>query len=266
MQTIFTKREIGTKCIVILFLFLFSNAYSTKTVPKNPPTSKVDGNELISLASDEFNAFTQRVYNEITYTSGQDSLSLEALSSALKGYLFLKHTQELSDTQYLTVIDFSKHCNTKRLWVIDLINKNIKINEWVAHGNRSGNEYANSFSNQHSSKKSSLGFYVTGNPYYGRNNLSLKLHGLEPNFNSNAFSRGVVIHGADYISPTIVNRNERIGRSFGCPAVSKSINKTLINTIKEGTCLFIYYPNQSYMNNSRILNTSMYLTINDLVI
>jgi hypothetical protein len=185
---------------------------------------------------------------------------------ALRGYMHLKHTQELADTQFLTIIDFSEYCNNKRLWVLDLSHQTVKFNEWVAHGKRSGNDYATSFSNQYSSKKSSLGFYITGGPYYGRNNLSLKLHGLEKNYNSNAFSRGIVIHGANYISKNIVSRNERIGRSFGCPAVSIASNKKIIDTIKGGSCLFIYHPTSYYINNSKILNTEIYLTVEDLVI
>lgn len=230
-------------------------------------TNELDeGKKLISTKSEEFERFTQRLHQEIVIQDGQDSLSYEALSTAIRGYMYLKQTQELADTQYLTIIDFSKHCNSKRLWVIDLIGKRVLINEWVAHGAKSGNEYARSFSNQHRSNKSSLGFYITGSLYYGRNNLSLKLHGLEKNYNSNAFSRGIVIHGANYISEHIVSRNERIGRSFGCPAVSLAANKKLVNTIKGGNCLFVYYPNSNYLNNSSILNKNFYFTLDDLSI
>jgi len=33
-----------------------------------------------------------------------------------------------------------------------------------------------------------------------------------------------------------------IGRSWGCPAVPEKINKSLIETIKDGSCFFIYAP------------------------
>ncbi|MGB1038124.1 MAG: murein L,D-transpeptidase catalytic domain family protein [Bacteroidia bacterium] len=225
-----------------------------------------DGSRLVTLHSDEFDLFSNRVYRQLSYSSDQDTISPEALSKALRGYMYLKHTQALQDSQFLTIIDFSKHCNSKRMWVIDMDSKSVVINEWVAHGAKTGNEYAKYFSNRHSSHRSSLGFYTTGGLYYGRKNLSLKLNGLEKGYNSNAFARGVVIHGANYISESIVNRNERIGRSFGCPAVSQKANKKLVNTIKGGNCLFIYYPSPDYLAKSEILNGNLYITVDDLSI
>jgi len=256
-----------TKSLACVLILTSSTAFKVKTAPSFGDGLKdKDGKKLITIKSEEFKSFTRRIHQNISYESGQDTIPYKTFSMALRGYMHLKHTQELADTQFLTIIDFSKYCNNKRLWVLDLSHQTVKFNEWVAHGKRSGNHYATSFSNQYSSKKSSLGFYITGGPYYGRNNLSLKLHGLEKNYNSNAFSRGIVIHGANYISKNIVSRNERIGRSFGCPAVSIASNKKIIDTIKGGSCLFIYHPTSYYINNSKILNTEIYLTVEDLVI
>lgn len=255
------------KFLACLFLLISSTAFKIKTIPifGNGFKNK-DGKELVSFKSDEFKLFTRDIFQNISYEPNQDTIPFEPFALALRGFMHLKHTQELTDTQHITIIDFSKYCNKRRLWVLDLVNQKVKINEWVAHGKRSGNEYANNFSNRYNSQKSSLGFFVTGGTYWGRNKFSLKLHGLEKSFNSNAFSRGIVVHGANYISASIVNRNERIGRSFGCPAVSKSSNNKIINTIKGGSCLFIYHPSSYYLNNSEILNTDLYLTIEDLVI
>ena len=106
-----------------------------------------------------------------------------------------------------------------------------------------------------------MGFYTTGGTYFGSNNLSLKLNGLETKFNTNAFARGIVIHGASYVNDDLVNRKERIGRSFGCPAVSQKINTQLVNTIKGGTCLFMYSPIVDYFQNSDIMNANLYVTV-----
>lgn len=254
------------KCLACVFFLISSTAFKNKTIPSFGHGFKnKDGKELITTKSEEFKLFTKNVYQNISYELNQDTIPFEPFALALKGYMYLKHNQELTDTQFITIIDFSKYCNKKRLWILDLVNQKVKINEWVAHGKRSGNEFASNFSNQYNSQKSSLGFYVTGGTYWGRNKFSLKLHGLEKNYNSNAFSRGIVIHGANYISTNIVNRNERIGRSFGCPAVSKTSYKKIINTIKGGSCLFIYHPTSYYINNSKILNSDLYLTVDDLV-
>jgi hypothetical protein len=45
-----------------------------------------------------------------------------------------------------------------------------------------------------------------------------------------------------------------MGRSFGCPAIPKRYAEELINTIKNGSCLFIYHPNKNYLTGSKILN------------
>ena len=223
-----------------------------------------DERRLVNLHSEAFSAYTNRIYNQLTYPVGADTLSEQVLTHALRGYTYLKHTQALGSKRYLTVLDFSLACNDRRLWVIDMIDKKVVLNEWVAHGVRSGDVYAKYFSNTPSSKKSSLGFYSTGGLYSGRNNLSLKLKGLEKGINDNAFSRGIVIHGAHYISKEIVDRDERIGRSFGCPAVRKEINKTLVNTIQGGNCLFIWHPTPNYVSNSHLLNEDLNITMNDL--
>ncbi|PCJ67701.1 MAG: hypothetical protein COA58_00775 [Bacteroidetes bacterium] len=257
------------KGLACFFLIVTASAFQAKEVIKNTPIANnntADGERLVTLHSDEFKAFTNRIHRQLEYPTGYDSLREDVLENALRGYMYLKHTQALSNTKYLTVIDFSKYCNNRRLWVIDMETKEVVFNEWVAHGAKTGDQYAKYFSNRHSSNKSSLGFYTTGGLYNGSNKLSLKLNGLEKNFNSNAFARGIVIHGANYVDETIVNRKERIGRSFGCPAVSEDINKILVNTIKGGNCLFIWHPTTYYLKNSKILNANLYITVDDLSI
>ncbi len=191
-------------------------------------------------------------------------MDYEVFHKALKGYTFLRATDQLQNDRYISIIDFTKYCNSKRLWVIDFKEKKIVFNELVAHGRRSGSSFANTFSNQHRSNKSSLGFYITGGSYHGRNGLSLKLNGIERRFNSNAFSRGIVMHGANYVSQYFVDREERIGRSFGCPAVDSRVNSVLVHTLKGGSCLFIYHSNDYYNSNSHLLNAELYFPLDEL--
>jgi hypothetical protein len=139
----------------------------------------------------------------------------------------------------------------KRLFVIDLSNYKVLHNTLVAHGRNSGRETATSFSNQNESYKSSPGFYITKETYEGKNGYSLKLEGIEYGINNNAFERGIVVHGADYVSQDFVNAQGYIGRSQGCPALPVRQNRPVINTIKNGTCLFVYHP--SYISHSRVL-------------
>ena len=153
----------------------------------------------------------------------------------------------------LSLIDFSLSANTKRLWVIDLDNDTILLHSLVAHGRNTGQEFANNFSNAAESYKSSLGFYSTGEIYNGKHGKSLKLDGLEPGINDNARNRAVVVHGANYVSESFVRNNKRLGRSLGCPAVPVEITNELINIIKDKSCLFIYFPSESYKRTSKLI-------------
>jgi hypothetical protein len=65
--------------------------------------------------------------------------------------------------------------------------------------------------------------------------------------------RGIVIHGADYVSEGFIESQGYIGRSWGCPAVAPDISEPLIDLLKEGSCLFIYHPTAAYMSKSALL-------------
>lgn len=179
---------------------------------------------------------------------GEKGLSTDAFEYAYKGYMHLLKKNKLSEPGYLTICDFSQSVKQKRLYVIDLVNDTVLLNTYVAHGRNSGGEYATRFSNNSKSLQSSLGFYITKNTYRGEHGLSLRVDGVEPGFNDRAYRRAIVVHGANYIGEGVE------GRSFGCPAVPKKESGTLINTIKNGTCLFIYHPQKKYLQRSKILN------------
>lgn len=194
------------------------------------------------------------IYDGLDFT-GSDILSYDAFAAAYKGYLNLKEEGKLNDEkQILTVCDFNLPSSNKRMWIIDLQNGKILFNTFVAHGMASGGDYATSFSNSMNSHQSSLGFYVTGDTYNGEHGTSLRLNGMDQGFNSSALARGVVVHGARYVCDNYVNNNTRLGRSWGCPAVPDDLKEPIINTIKAGTCLFIYRSDKKYANSSRWLN------------
>ena len=169
---------------------------------------------------------------------------IASYTQALNGFFNLK-SKGLIKKDILTIIDFSLPSSAKRLWVIDMESNTVIYNSVVSHGMNSGGDYATSFSNAQSSNKSSLGFYATGETYNGKNGFSMKLDGLEVGVNSNARARAVVMHGAYYANPTILNSQSYLGRSQGCPALPEALNKKVINTIKGKSCLFIYHPSRT---------------------
>lgn len=154
----------------------------------------------------------------------------------------------------LTVIDYSLPSTALRLWVFDLERRALLFNELVAHGKNTGANMATEFSNRRGSKQSSLGLFLTAGTYHGKNGYSLKLHGLEQGVNHLALERTIVLHGAWYVSEEFADRQGRLGRSWGCPAVPTDVAKDLIDTIKDGTYLFIYYPDEHWIESSQFLN------------
>lgn len=182
-------------------------------------------------------------------------LSLDAFSYALSGYLTLLEKGKLQNPYTLTICDFSQSSKNKRLYIIDLKEMKILWNTYVAHGRRSGGEFAQSFSNTPKSHKSSLGFYITENTYYGAHGLSLRINGLEKGINDQAKARNIVIHGSDYVGDDFLENNPFTGRSFGCPAVPEEEKAAIINVIKGGSCLFIYHPTKQYLSVSKILKS-----------
>lgn len=186
---------------------------------------------------------------------GTTGLSKEAFEMAQKGYAILDEKHTLTKNNLLTIVDYSKPSTQKRLFVLDMTTGEMLFNSLVAHGRKSGQNYATDFSNKQDSHKSSLGFYVTLNTYFGENGYSLKLKGCETGINDKAYNRAIVIHGADYVSEKFILQNGYLGRSYGCPAVPKELSKKIIDVIKGGSCMFLYYPSNKYSNQSKILNS-----------
>ncbi|HEY5772941.1 MAG TPA: murein L,D-transpeptidase catalytic domain family protein [Chitinophagaceae bacterium] len=180
-------------------------------------------------------------------------LNRRAFELAQQGFEKLREQGTVLNDNIISIIDFSLPSTEKRLYVVDLKNYQVLYKTYVAHGRNSGTVMANSFSNNPSSNKSSLGFYKTLGTYIGKHGYSLKLEGLEKGINDNAYNRAIVLHGADYVNPNHVSKLGYIGRSLGCPAVASREATPIINTIKEGTCLFIYSPSTAYQEHSSVL-------------
>lgn len=207
--------------------------HKTENVIVNAHAKKtLSGSEIL------YSAYLTNIYQTANlYASG---LSADVFSKAVTGFYNLKNSNKINDNNsIITIVDFNKPSHTKRMWIIDLNSASLLLNTWVAHGQGSGDDMANQFSNIDSSHQSSLGFYVTGEIYTGKHGRSLRLDGMDANFNSNARSRDIVVHAADYVSQQSINSMGRIGRSFGCPAVAPELAATVINTIKDKTVLFI---------------------------
>ena len=173
-------------------------------------------------------------------------LALQAASCAVK-------SGTVGAPSTLTVIDYSKPSTERRLWVFDLKAKELVFEELVAHGQGSGANMATQFSNTDESHQTSLGLFVARETYIGKHGYSLRLDGLDRGVNDRARERAIVMHGAPYVSAQFVKANGRLGRSWGCPAISAAVAKPMIDRVKGGGLVFAYYPDAKWLKTSKYL-------------
>ena len=147
-----------------------------------------------------------------------------------------------SDPRYWAVVNFDLHSRKPRLFLFDCVGGTISAH-LCAHGRGSegpaDDGYAEIFSNEDGSNCSSLGIYNCDVTYIGGHGTSLYLDGLEAT-NSNARRRHIVMHGADYVSPDMIARTGRIGRSLGCPAIDTGDVAKVIAALMGGSLMIIW--------------------------
>jgi len=242
------KYRIMTVIGVLIFSFAFSNASeidsSKEIVIETEPVEEV---ELT------FEEKTLALYESFSLQNSTMP-ELSVFEKAIKGYQKLDEAGKVRNS-LLTVVDFDLSSTKKRMWILNMDTEEVEYNTYVAHGKNTGAEFATKFSNTVNSLQSSLGFYVTGETYFGKNGLSLFIDGMEKKFNSNARKRYVVIHGADYAEPQFIDRLGRLGRSYGCPAVPNTVAKDLIHKIKGKSVVYIHRSNDKYLETSTFLNS-----------
>jgi len=236
-----------TFLIALIGVFSFLSNSISNSAPGERYTSS--NYEIISDVDDN-ELLVKNLYTECNLT---DKLDYNVFKQAMDGYNLI----ELTNKKLLSIIDYSKPSTEKRFFIIDIENHKLLYQTLVAHGKKSGFLNATKFSNKIRSYKSSLGFFRTGNSYFGIRGYSLQLEGLEKGINDNARLRGIIIHGANYVDERIVNGNGVIGRSWGCPAVSKKLSKEIINLLKGGSLLYIYADDELYKENSVIANLNV---------
>lgn len=211
------------------------------------PSSDVGTNSMTQVATSNT---TSDVSEKVAHLSEiAPDINPKALKLALNAYTNA-NARGTVKKPVLTVIDYSLPSSKQRMWIFDIKNERLLYHTYVAHGRNSGDAKAHHFSNKSSSKETSLGTYVTKDTYMGSKGLSLNLIGLEKGFNDNAYNRRVVIHGAWYVEPDFIKKSGQAGRSWGCPSIAKTMAKPVINTIKDGSVVFAYYPDSYYLNHS----------------
>ena len=144
--------------------------------------------------------------------------------------------------RYWAIVDFSQNSTSKRFYVFDTA-ENTVATYYVSHGRGSEGSrddgIAEVFSNEDGSLSSSLGIYRALDEYTGQHGRSMRLAGLETT-NSNALSRAIVLHTADYVSESFIRQTGRLGRSEGCFAVEKAVGDRLIDQLKNNAYIIAW--------------------------
>ena len=129
-------------------------------------------------------------------------------------------------TRYCFLLDMRMHSGLNRFFVYDLSKNAVVFSGLVAHGCCDENFLKKArFSNTPGCGCTSIGIYKVGYEYYGQYGKAYKLYGLQ-NSNSNAFRRGIVLHGNRFV-PDEESYPKAICNSSGCPMVSTAFLKKL---------------------------------------
>jgi hypothetical protein len=178
----------------------------------------------------------------------------EALEDAFRSYFAYKttHPDEVRKP-YLYFVDYGLPSTAPRGYVFDMESLQIVDGPFtVAHGRGSAtSQYGvpTRFSNANGSNATSLGLYVARSTYAFRghsggqtySSVGLRLMGVSSGFNDNALGRGVVAHGAPYVTAT------KAGRSEGCPAMEPTRAERLLPKLADGGMVFLFAPDENWM-------------------
>jgi hypothetical protein len=186
----------------------------------------------------------------------------EALENAFHSYFAYKaaHPDEVRKP-YLYFVDYGQPSTAARGYLFDMASLRIVDGPFtVAHGRGSSSERSGvptRFSNRSGSAATSLGLYVAEALYdfHGHSNgrsyssIGLRLKGVSSGFNDNALGRGVVAHGAPYVTPT------GSGRSEGCPAMEQQRAQRLLPKLAEGGMVFLFAPDENWLTRDPWVTT-----------
>jgi dipeptidyl aminopeptidase/acylaminoacyl peptidase len=151
-----------------------------------------------------------------------------------------RHSAHIAHRDRVALVDFAAHSSEARFHLVDVASGRIERSWLVAHG--SGSDPGHSgmlqrFSNVYGSNATSRGAYLTANPYVGKYGRSQRLIGLDPD-NYLAMDRAIVIHGAPYVDPALIDSQGRIGRSQGCFAFEHGEVGEVMERLGEGRLIY----------------------------
>ncbi len=152
------------------------------------------------------------------------------------------HASRIPNRDRMYLVDFQKHSAEARLYEVGLVDGRVRA--WrTSHGRGSDpahTGYARDFSNTQDSHMSSLGAFVSAGPNWGpQQGPNVLLDGLEYTNNA-ARERAIIVHGADYAEPSVVEQQGKLGRSYGCFSTAHADLQFLRERMGDGRLLFAW--------------------------
>lgn len=196
-------------------------------VTEEPPTVQLPQDPTVP------ETYEERVLRLYDHLDPERVVPTQALKEAV--LYFHENKSKFTNQKVLSILDFNQS-SVKKRWHFVYLGTGEVWSLHVSHGKGSDSNhdgYAEKFSNVSGSNATSLGFYRTAETYTGSNGYSLRLDGLSST-NSKARARAIVVHGASYVQ----DRNVIQGRSWGCPAVSMTHHRKVIDLIKGGSLIY----------------------------
>jgi hypothetical protein len=252
-----TTHRVIPALIALLVCVLFAVVLLPGTVVVSEAQAQTPSDEASDVVSPSVdNEVTPPARHELvgSQTAMAAGVSRDVLNLALSAVTCAVNAGDIPSPPTLTLIDYSRPSTEPRLWVFDLRTGQLRFRELVAHGKGTGENLAQHFSDDMNSHQSSLGLFVARDTYVGNNGYSLRLDGLEPGFNGRARERAIVMHGAPYVDAAFAEKQGRLGRSWGCPALREAVARQVIDFVRDGGVIFSYYPDQAWLTQSRFLN------------
>lgn len=150
-----------------------------------------------------------------------------------------RHASEISHRDLIAVVDFAQASRVPRFHLVEIATGRVS-SHLVAHGRGSDpghTGWLERFSNENGSNASCAGAFRTDDYYVGAHGRSIRLSGLDAS-NSNAQARGIVVHGAWYVSPEMARTHGVLGRSEGCFAFSAESLKDVMERLGPGHMIY----------------------------
>ncbi|MGZ3723551.1 MAG: murein L,D-transpeptidase catalytic domain-containing protein [Bdellovibrionales bacterium] len=191
--------------------------------------------------------------SKIVWPAGPSTLSVDLLNAVIRQGVpqdiatlaFNKYDSfagRVKNTDYLTIIDFTRHSGKPRLWMVDTKTTHVDALN-VAHGAGSdpqGTGIPVKFSNVPDSKTSSLGAYLISEKFQStKHGTAMRLDGLEST-NDLVRDRAIIMHSADYVSAS----KSIMGMSWGCPAISLEWIARALSRLSGGSFMYAYGSSQ----------------------